>query len=360
MLGLVAAAVALLLLEGAASVTVFLWHARMNFWPPLHERAHTVYDPDLGWVGAKSKTAADLYGPGRTLTTNARGFRNEREFADAVPEGTTRVVCIGDSFTQGYGVGDADAWPAQLERLCPRVEAPNLGQAGYGVDQSALAYARDTRALAHQVVVAALIADDFSRVRRARMVAYGKPLLRVRDGKLAIENVPVPRTPYLSPLLTQNLRLLDSLRIVELARRVAAIFGPAPAEPPQTGEAESALVIEMVLGEFVRTANERGATPVLVLLPSLADTDPALLAPLPSFAQQALAKLDPGVLRFDLAAEFEAVPPAERGALFLFGPRASAAGVHYSETGNALVAQSVARRLEDAGLLPAGACPGIP
>jgi HPt (histidine-containing phosphotransfer) domain-containing protein len=25
--------------SGAASVTVFLWQARMNFWPPLHERA---------------------------------------------------------------------------------------------------------------------------------------------------------------------------------------------------------------------------------------------------------------------------------------------------------------------------------
>lgn len=356
-LGLLATFVALALLEGVASVTVFLWHARMNLWPPLPDRAHTAYDPELGWVGEKSRSVHDLYGPGLSLTTNARGFRNAREIPDVVPEGSTRVVTIGDSFTLGFGVGDADPWPTQLERQCPRVEVPNLAQSGYGIDQSVLHYARETRGLAHQVAIGAFIADDFSRVRSTRMVLYGKPVFRVRDGAVRIENVPVPRAPYLVPWLTQNLRLLDALRSVELGRRLASALGVTPALDTPTPEEEATHIVAFLLAEFARTAQERGARPVLALLPTLSRDDPGSFAPLPEWASAALRETtQPPLLRFDLHDEFAAVPGGDRPALFLLGPHARGAGAHYSPAGNALAAQAIARRLEAAGLLPPGAC----
>lgn len=355
--GLLATGIALLLLEGASSVAVFLWHARMNLWLPLPERAHTTWDAELGWVGEKSRSVRDLYGPGLALTTNARGFRNGREFANAVPEGTTRIVAIGDSFTLGFGVGDADTWPALLEGLCSHVEVPNLGQAGYGIGQSQLHYARETRDLAHQIAIAAFIADDFSRVRSDRMVVYGKPVFRVRDGAVRLENVPVPRAPYLAPWLTQNLALLETLRTVELARRIASVFGTDPAPDTTSPEDEATRVVAFLLDAFARTANEHGATPVLALLPSLAGEDPGAFAPLPDWARAALDETtDPALLRFDLHDAFAAVPVAERRALFLLGPRSHGAGAHYAPAGNALVARAMARRLEAAGLLPPGAC----
>lgn len=356
-LGLVAAGVALVLLEGVASVTVFLWHARMHLWRPLPDRAHTVWDAELGWVGDVSRSVRDLYGPGLSLTTNARGFRNAREFPDAVPEGTTRIVVIGDSFTLGFGVGDADTWPARLERECPRVEVPNLAQSGYGIDQSQLHYARETRGLAHQIAIGAFIADDFSRVRSPRMILYGKPVLRVRDGVVQIENVPVPRAPYLAPWLTQNLRLFDALRSVELGRRLSAALGAVPAPAAVTPEDEATRVVAFLLDAFARTAHERGATPVLALLPSLAGDDPGVFAPLPAWARAALdGTTDPALVRVDLHEAFAAVPVAGRRALFLAGPLVRGAGAHYSPAGNALVARAMARRLVAAGLLPAEAC----
>jgi lysophospholipase L1-like esterase len=348
--GLASIALAFVLLEGIASVAVFLWNARMSLQLPPRERAHTAYDPELGWVAEKSDHAPDLYGPGISLSTNARGFRGAREYADAVPPGVTRVVCIGDSFTQGYGVGDADAWPARLERACPRVEAPNGGQAGYGVDQSYLWYARDMAGLPHQVVVAAFIADDFSRVRSGRMVGYPKPMFRLRDGALGLENVPVPRAAYLAPWLTQNLRLLDALRSVELGRRAAAALGVAPAAPVPTSEAETTQVTAALLEALARSARDRGAAPVLVLLPSLS-ADSSSLAPIPSYARAALANVDFPVL--DLYPDFES--SAQRD-LFLHDPRRRGAGLHYSPQGHELVARAVAARLTDAGLLPPGAC----
>jgi hypothetical protein len=364
-LGLAATAVALLLLEGAASLAVFLWHARMNVWLPLPERAHTAYDPELGWIAEPNARVPDLYGPGLSLTTNARGFRNAGEFASDLPDGATRAVAIGDSFTLGFGVGDADTWPARLERECPRVEVPNLGQAGYGVDQSVLHYVRATRDFAHQVAIAAFIADDFSRVRSSQMVLYGKPVFRLRDGQLHLENVPVPRAPYLAPWLTQNLRLLESLRSVELGRRLASAFGAERVAYVPTPEDETTRVIAQLLAEFARTAHERSATPVLVLLPSLAGVDPEEFAPLPDYARAALREAtQPALVTFDLQLDFEAVPTSQRGALFLTGPRSRGAGAHYSTAGNTLVARAIARRLGDAQLLPPGACaqgsPGVP
>ena len=355
-LGLLATGFALVLLEGVASVTVFLWHARMHLWRPLPDRAYTVWDAELGWVGDASRSVRDLYGPGLSLTTNVRGFRNAREFPDAVPDDTTRIVVIGDSFTLGFVVGDADTWPARLERDCARVEVPNLAQSGYGIDQSQLYYARATRGFAHQIAIGAFIADDFSRVRYPRMILYGKPVLRVRDGAVRVENVPVPRAPYLAPWLTQNLRLFDALRSVELGRRLAAALGAGAVPDAATPEDEATQVVAFLFEAFARTARERGATPVLVLLPSLAGDDPGAFAPLPGWAQTALRETDPALVRFDLHDEFAAVPVAERRALFLSGPLSRGAGAHYSPAGNALVARAMARRLEAAGLLAPDAC----
>lgn len=355
--GLVATALALLLFEGVASVAVFLWHARMNIWLPLPERAYTAYDPELGWVSETNQRLSNLYGSGRSLTTNSRGFRNARDFDPAVPVGVTRIVAIGDSFTLGYGVDDADSWPARLERECPHIEVPNLGQGGYGIDQSQLLYARATAGLDHTLVIGAFIADDFSRVRAPRMAVYGKPLFRVRDGAPHLENVPVPRAPYLAPWLTQNLRLIEKLRSVELGR---LLIGTRAAGEP-TPEAETTRVIAFLLEEFARTAHDHGATPVFVLLPSLAGGvaggDEKEFALLPDYARAALQQAtDPPLVRFDLHDEFASIPVAERSTLFLHGPRSRGAAAHYSPAGNALVARAIAHRLEAAGLLPAAAC----
>ena len=71
------------------------------------------------------------------IALNTDGFR-EREFPlTPKPAGTFRVVCLGDSWTFGANVGDAETYPRQLEaRLRERfpereVEVLNLGVLGY-------------------------------------------------------------------------------------------------------------------------------------------------------------------------------------------------------------------------------------
>lgn len=82
----------------------------------------------------------DRGAPARDVTyrINARGFR-EREFRLQEPAEKQRLLCLGDSFTFGTGVGVEDTWPRQLERLCAAdgiaLQALNLGVYRYNALQ---------------------------------------------------------------------------------------------------------------------------------------------------------------------------------------------------------------------------------
>lgn len=70
------------------------------------------------------------------VTINSAGFRGPELREGGSPD-AIRVLCLGDSFTLGYGVGDDDAYPRQLERLLAELwpgqmpEVINAGVQGY-------------------------------------------------------------------------------------------------------------------------------------------------------------------------------------------------------------------------------------
>jgi len=77
---------------------------------------------------------------------NPLGFREPR-LPSTKPPGTVRIVALGDSFTQGYGVEEDQSWPRRLEVLLdardPRPhEVVNLGVPGAN-PRDYLSYLRD-------------------------------------------------------------------------------------------------------------------------------------------------------------------------------------------------------------------------
>jgi lysophospholipase L1-like esterase len=65
---------------------------------------------------------------------NALGFR-ERRLPSPKPAGVQRVIALGDSFTQGYGVEEDESWPRRLETVLDarhpgRYQVVNLGVPG--------------------------------------------------------------------------------------------------------------------------------------------------------------------------------------------------------------------------------------
>ena len=76
-------------------------------------------------------------------TVNSQGFRGAADHAVPKPNGTRRVVMLGDSFTFGLGVDDDESYPARvqhsLETRCPTTptDVVNAGVGGYGTSHAA-------------------------------------------------------------------------------------------------------------------------------------------------------------------------------------------------------------------------------
>ena len=57
----------------------------------------------------------DGYGGTVTWINNSQGFRNQQDFSKRPPQGTLRILSMGDSFTAGYRVDQNDTFSKQLE-----------------------------------------------------------------------------------------------------------------------------------------------------------------------------------------------------------------------------------------------------
>lgn len=329
------AVVALALLciaEGAASL-LLIAHQALTY-PALAERSHTEHDALLGWIHRPHVSLRDLYGPGHHLTTNGQRFRGIGEHARQVPAGRARIICAGDSFTLGYGVDDADTWCAQLARQETGVETVNMGQGGYGVDQAFLWYRRDGTALEHGIVLLALITDDILRAGRDDFLGYPKPRLVVQGGALQVTGTPVPQ-PGLAPFFAINLQRLDTLALMQVARRLRG-GDPVPA----ARDAELEHVLAAMLRELAATAGPQRLA-VVVYLPTLADYTGASAARWRAF----LAREAPrhGIGWLDLVAALRRVPAGDVESLFIGAGDPAYRGTpgHYTERGHRFVAARV-------------------
>lgn len=336
-------------IEGLASVTrlVLLLAARSE--RPLAERAHTEYDAELGWVNRPNVALDDLYGPGASLHTNAQRFRGTSDVAQHVEAGRIRVVCSGDSFALGYGVGDDATWCAQLAALDPRIEPVNMGQGGYGIDQAYLWYLRDGAPLAHHVHLFTFIVEDFARMGATSFFGYPKPRLRLDGATLVTENVPVPRTAYWVPWLAQNARFADELRSVALLRAVVNRVAGRSANASATDAAVPRLAAA-VFADLARRHREAGRTLVLVYLPMREEHADDTTRDLRRFVANEAAKL--GVPFVDGVERLRVRDAAAVAPLYI--DRAAtdhpAAAGHFTVAGNRWAAEWILAALHEHGL----------
>jgi hypothetical protein len=262
-------ALLLVVIEGTASLVGFALALSEGLQPAERERLHMRYDADLGWSSVPDTHLENFYGPGRNLTINSQGVRGKRTYAPRPPEGRLRALCAGDAYTLGTGVDDDSTWCAQLEKHEPRFETVNLGQGGYGLDQSYLRVRRDGVELGFDVLLFSFVRDDFARMEKDSYHHYAKPMLRVdANGELVVRNVPVPNDGERMPWLVRNLSLFERLKVVELARPVVRALRPT-ASGLTAGELSD--LSGKVFEALAHLCDERSATLVLLYLPTIAD-----------------------------------------------------------------------------------------
>jgi hypothetical protein len=348
--GLVAAlAVSLLtfvVIEGASSVAIFFFQLFKRESLAGERPAYVRYDPELGWTSKPNVAIPNMYGKGIYFHTNARGFRGVREVTDDPPPRKVRVVCSGDSFTMGHGVDDDHTWCHLIGTIDPRLETINMGQSGYGLDQAFLAYRRDGAKLGADVHLFAFIGQDVYRMLRNGFFGYGRPVLAVRDGRLIVENTPVPERPWFAPALIPVAPAVRQLRTFQLVSRARWRLS---GETNVDGEGAVAKLTLEVFEKLVQMADEVQGVLVIVYLPEREEC----LGGWPTGYRMGLlakqAALSLGVQLIDLTQECQALGAEDVEALFIHKNEVddpNAAG-HYSALGNEFVAQAILRKLAD-------------
>ena len=328
--------IALALIEGASSMLVV--GRRVSRWAAVSAEASRwlEHHPRIGAVPRANVYEPNMYGPGVYLRTNAQGFRNERDFSAAVPEGRRRLVCSGDSYTLGQEVSNHEAWCERLATFDAALETVNLGVSGYGWDQAFLRYQHQGASVAHDLHLFAFITDDLYRMRRRGWVwPWEKPLLTVREGTLVVPEV-VPCVPCAHPLLPAIAVGLSQLRSVELMAGLGRRLGLGHRADPEPELRE--------LADRTIRALAAGSVPlVLVHLPVVEDYSDDVTGPWREYLRGAAAREK--ALYIDLIEPLRQLPPDSIPIVFL--PAQSDPGRHYTAAGHEWVARQLYARLAD-------------
>jgi hypothetical protein len=346
----IASFVLLVLIEGLSSFAMTLHDIRLFASPVLAERIHTQYDSELGWVNKPNVHIEDFYGPGLDFQTNSQGFRNRKDIDLKMPSGKSRIICSGDSFTLGFGVGNDDTWCAQLGRIEDRTETVNMGQGGYGLGQAFRWYERDGAKFEHEIYLLAFIPSDLMRMHEDNIYGYGKPTFAIEEGELVLKNVPVRKLPYYAPKLWQNQHLLRQLKTLQLFRLVREKWFPKTPTERVTVTRETIDLAVKIFEEAHKLSAVHGRFFAVVYLPIMRDYARDETAEMRKVLRKRL--FDLGIPFIDLVGHMRELKPYELRQMYIAPgvmtkfPHAEG---HYTRAGHAFIASSVYKELTRIG-----------
>lgn len=166
----------------------------------------TLYTPDpvVGYRNASNANTTFRLDESTTqLTTNSQGLREDHEISIPAQD-SVRLLCMGDSFTFGYGVEAAQAYPQLLNGIPAanggHIESINTGVNGYGTDNEAAWL--HTYGWAYQpkiIVVGFYVGNDVRDV----MLGMGKAILD-DQGHLVVVQATRPILTTLKQLTTAD------------------------------------------------------------------------------------------------------------------------------------------------------------
>jgi lysophospholipase L1-like esterase len=141
------------------------------------------YDPLLGWTQSAGVVSSGF-------NTIKYGIRKNSSYRENLVTGG--ILAVGDSFTAGSEVADAESWPAQLERQLG-VRVLNAGVGGYGPDQIVLNAERLLAELRPKVVIIGLLTQAVLRANYSVFSAPKPYFVKDGNGRWTLMNDPVPR-----------------------------------------------------------------------------------------------------------------------------------------------------------------------
>jgi lysophospholipase L1-like esterase len=309
----------------------------------LREEYHCEYDADLGWANRPGVSIPDFYGPEQSITIDTAGLRSHEVLNPSLKPDPFRVICLGDSFTLGYGVDDQETFPFLLQKLAAgQLHVSNMGQGGYSIGQSWLWLRRLAPQLKPNLVVCVFIVEDFRRLGVTRTAnGFAVPHFQIIDERVQVENTPVPGKLSPGSLMMPPGEVGNVLRKNSAIARSLALVLPDAAPPSDDDNLINGLYI---IREIKRLCDQEKCEIAFALTPTL----PELFDLESKLRYENVAR----VLSEFMAGEnipFKNLQPAfleqkERSnELFL-----EEAFHHYSAVGNAIVANELLTWLPDA------------
>lgn len=330
---LVGCLVIFVLVEGVSSTVLLAWDST-KLVAQLGSARHVRFDDELGWSNAANTSILDRYGPGRSVHINSQGLRAQQTFTASVPAERIRILCSGDSFTFGKGADDSTTWCERLGAKRADIQPVNAGEEAYGLGQIYLKTKKLSASMKWNVNVFAFIADDIRRMGTLDFIGRQKPRLVLSEGKLQIQNVPVPKASQLTLWMRANGRVFRNLRFLEFAGRIGRkLGGPGSRMQGPRSDDERAAVAGAILKAAQQLSERQGAQFVAVFLPSGAPlaADDAVWRPL--IAEQC-AKL--GIPFFDAVG-----PPLAQHSITERQEFYDPVYRHYSPAGDQLIADLI-------------------
>ena len=215
------------------------------------------FDPVRGWAVKPGLANVEVFDHDR-LSTNSKGIRGPEYSYDKAP-GKKRILILGDSFTFGDEVSDAQTYPHYLQTLLPDSEFINLGVHGYGHDQMLLYLEEEGLRYHPDLVILGFIDADMAR-NLLDFRDYAKPRFELANGRLRLVNEPVPspeselrREPFRS-------KFLD---LLGLLRHAVALR-------PSKRREDAERITEAILDRLEDDVKRSGARLLLVHLPDRA------------------------------------------------------------------------------------------
>jgi hypothetical protein len=265
--------------------------------------SYYVYDELMGWTAGHNRKASR---GGVLFFSSSEGIRAPHKGVTfGMPGGKTRIALVGDSFTFGDDSAYEDTWGSRLEqRLGPEVQVLNFGVSGYGIDQAYLRYEKEVRRWNPKIVVFSLVSHDAERTMTVYPfinwpewnIPFSKPRFIFREGELKELNIPplapeaifsrasLSELPYLefdkgySPNDWQQ----SYLHFSYLFRLFLSRFPRWSASLPDVTEEALLLTNSSLVKAFVLSAEQSGAIPIIVYLPTKKDFEGAHFGQQPS------------------------------------------------------------------------------
>jgi hypothetical protein len=126
----------------------------------------------------------------KQVTIESNGFRSNGNADNVRLSSISKILTVGDSFTFGDQVNDAETWSACLELKTNR-ETLNAGVFGYGTAQAIKRASSVTKKLNIDTVILSIyVNSDFYRDRLKFRSGFPRPAVILREGEILYADVP--------------------------------------------------------------------------------------------------------------------------------------------------------------------------